>query len=314
MVQMKITKHVERGSWLIPRVEAARAATPAGIVGTGFEVYLRILHPVRASCDAPAHADPSEREGTLKEPWESRESGAFGGAGESWWPWGEVARRNKRRMHPLVQWRRLSDSGDQAALSFPDGWSVEQPPDYFLEPDRLSCLVGHMCESAGSADGVTAAVWNGFGTLNYPEVLSVDSADWSELGTDNHDVESDGDAVHLVSRQIAEAVRSGPFVELPGREYVLLNTSLAELADPRWVYSAGLGWGSGYPGVVPQMFWPTSHEWVIGGDVDLDFTIVGGAHDLIHSIHSDVRFESYIVEAGDDLSQWGDVVNPEASD
>lgn len=291
---MKITKHVELGSWLVPRVEAARAATPAGIVGAGFEAYLRILHPVLATCDAPTRTDHSEEQG---------------GTGESWWSWADVARRNKRRMHPLVQWGALVDRDGEGVQSFPDGWSVEQPPHCCLDPDLLSRLVGHMRGSTGSADGMTAAVWNGFGALNYPEALAVESVESGALGLDTRDVDSDGDAVSLVSMQIAEAVKSGPFFTLPGREYLLFDTSLAELADSRWVYHAGLGWGSRFPGVVPQLLWPSSHEWVIGNDVDLDFTIVGGTDELIRSIHSDARFESYIVEATDDLSQWGDVVN-----
>lgn len=291
---MKVTKHIELGSWLVPRVEAARAATPAGTVGTGFEAYLRILHPVLASCDTPTRADQFEEKCD---------------DGETWWPWAEVARRNNRKMHPLVQWHKLSDDDDQDSLSFPDGRSVARPPECCLEPDLLARLVGHIYTLTRSAESVTAAVWNGFGALNYPDALPVDNVYWEGLGVDIGDQDSDGDVVYLVSRQVAEAVKSGPYLELPGRKYVLLSTSLTELSDFRWVYSAGLGWGSSFPGVLPQLFWPVNHEWVIGGDVDFDFTIVGGSYDLIHSIHSDMKFESYIVKAGDDLTQWGDVVN-----
>ncbi|WP_344335822.1 hypothetical protein [Brevibacterium salitolerans] len=215
-------------------------------------------------------------------------------------------------MHPLVQWRQLSNEEDQGALSFPDGWSVERPPDYFLGAAFLSRLVAHIHRSSRSAEDVVAAVWNGFGALNHRESLSADSAGWNELGVDVRCLSADDGVVHLVSRQVAEAVTSGPFFELPGREYLLFCSSLAELSDPRWVYSAGIGWGPGFPGVFPQLFWPATHEWVIGGDVDLDFTIVGGSSQLIHSIRSDARFESYIVEARDDLSRWGDVVSGQA--
>lgn len=291
---MKITGNVELGSWLAPRFTAARAGTPAGIVGVGFEAYLRILHPVPVSYNEASPTGPSGEEG---EPV------------ESWWSWAEVARRNNRSMHPLVQWSKVSNGDSQEALSFRDGWSIDRPPDYYLEPDLLSGLVAHFGESTASPDSIVGAVWNGFGTLNNPEAMSAHDADSDETWVNTQNPDCSDDTVHLVSRQVAKAVNSGPFLELPGREYVLFHTSLTELTDCRWVDSAGLGWGSGFPQVLPQLFWPTSHEWVIGNDVDLDFTIVGGTKELIRSVHSDARLESFIVEAGDNLTRWGDVFN-----
>ncbi|MCS6582029.1 hypothetical protein [Curtobacterium citreum] len=43
---MELIKDVSRGDWLLAR--AGAFATFGGVAGTGFEAYVRILHPLRA--------------------------------------------------------------------------------------------------------------------------------------------------------------------------------------------------------------------------------------------------------------------------
>jgi hypothetical protein len=75
-----------RGEWIIER--AGRWATVGAVAGTGFEAYARLLHPVDAH-----RTDPN----TLDE-W-----GNPVDVEHTRWRWAEVARRNGRVMHPLVQ-------------------------------------------------------------------------------------------------------------------------------------------------------------------------------------------------------------------
>ncbi|ONM46305.1 hypothetical protein [Nocardia donostiensis] len=105
---MEFTTDFERGGWLLARVGKHGVG---GVAGTGFEAYARILHPVEAT----------RRDVTVTDEWGNPEL-----VEEAMWPWGEVAVRNGRVMHPLVQWRNLTDGEDEAAMSFDDGWEVGQ--------------------------------------------------------------------------------------------------------------------------------------------------------------------------------------------
>lgn len=99
---MEVTEHVELGSWLIPRVSAARAATPAGIVGAGFEAYLRILHPVSVSRDAPSRLSHTDAEGAPD---------------ESCWPWAETVLANSITVSPFLRIVRVGMSWEWTSVA-----------------------------------------------------------------------------------------------------------------------------------------------------------------------------------------------------
>lgn len=89
---MRLLSEPSRGDWLVAR--AGRWASVGGVAGTGFEAYARLLHPVGAHRE---DLDTTDERGDHPDVEHTR------------WRWAEVARRNDRVMHPLVQWQRLTD-------------------------------------------------------------------------------------------------------------------------------------------------------------------------------------------------------------
>lgn len=193
------------------------------------------------------------------------------------WPWAEVARRTNRQMHPLVQWRRLTGERDQ--LEFSDGWRLGAPPDGALDADLLAALTEHL-HSTTTPDDVVVGVWDGWGSA------------------------------HDYSLAFAAAIHHGPVLEYPLRRFVLLQSSLGDLAHPDWAATAGFGWlrDGGWP--MPQLIWPEDHAWVVASEIDWDSTIVGGTRAVVDAVVADTRFEAFAIEEGDALHWEADVINP----
>ncbi|GAB4587011.1 hypothetical protein [Nocardia sp. IFM 10818] len=290
---MEITTDVERGGWLLARVGEDGVG---GIAGTGFEAYARILHPVEAT----------RRDATVTDEW-----GGPAIVAEAMWPWAEVAARTGRVMHPLVQWRNLTDGEAEAAMSFGDGWAVGQTAEGWFDPSLLAALTVHLRAATETPEEVTAGVWNGFGELN----TSADAVLIVSTDGDPHDIERerariDAELAAAVTPEVGRAVVAGPFLRWPGRDFILFDTALSELADPTWVYAAGLGWTADFPGVTPQLLWPADHAWVVASEIDFDSTIVAGSRGLIAAVLADHRFESFEIAEDADLSWDGDTINP----
>ncbi|SUA73293.1 Uncharacterised protein [Nocardia otitidiscaviarum] len=289
---MRFTTDVERGGWLLGRVGEHGVGS---VAGTGFEAYARILHPVEAI----------RRDVTVTDEW-----GNPAIVAEAMWPWAEVAARNGRVMHPLVQWRRLTDDEDEAAMSFDDGWEVGQTVEGWFDPKLLAALCVHLRAATETPEQVTAGVWNGFGELN----SSADAVFVAATDGDPRDVERERDRIDAelavsVAPEVRQAVESGPFLRWPGRDFLLFDTDLSELADPGWVYATGLGWTTDFPGVMPQLLWPADHAWVVASEIDFDSTIVAGSWALIDAVLADSRFEAYEIDEESDLSWGGDTIN-----
>ncbi|MFD0556779.1 hypothetical protein ACFQ3B_06955 [Stackebrandtia endophytica] len=288
---MKFTTKVDRGAWLLARIGHRGIGD---VVGTGFEAYVRILHPVEAVRFDTAVTD---------------EWGNTGVVEEATWRWSDVAARNGRVMHPLVQWRSITD--DEEARSFDDGWEVDQSSEGWFDPRLLAALTEHLGAATDEPEEVTAGVWNGFGQLHPSQ--SVGSFGFT--GNDEETIQRErarieAESVAAVDPAVSRAVDAGPFLKWPGRDFMLFETSLSELADPDWVYRSGLGWTTDFPGVTPQLLWPGDRAWVVASEIDFDSTLVAGTRALIEAVVADDRFESFEVTEDADLSWDGDRINP----
>lgn len=251
------------------------------MAGSGFAGYVRILHPV------PVHQ--VER-----------------GDEEEYWRWSDVAARQGRTMHPLVQWNRLADLDD--GPEFPDGWKVGQTEGGFLGPDLLSALNEHLAAVTSVPDDLVMGLWVGWGELHGSGAVYV--GEGGDAETDAAMRAWQEEQRRSVSPDVARAVHSGAQLRLPGREYLLFRTSVGELRDPTWPYRAGIGWTSMFPGPAPQLIWPTDHTWVVASEIDWDSTVVAGPRSLVDAVLGDERFEAYEVGEDSDLSWEGDLINP----
>lgn len=290
---MRLLADVDRGAWLLDRVGAWGRV--GGVAGTGFEAYARILHPV----------DATRVDVTAVNEW-----GSHPVAEEARWRWSDVACRVGRVMHPLVQWYRLTD--DEKTMSFADGWHIGQSDEGWFAPDLLATLTAHLDVVTRTPDETVAGIWNGWGELNGPPSVYTLSGSIGDPDPDQERRERERQlAEHraAVALEIERAARAGPHLEWPGREFLLFETSLTELADPSWVRHAGIGWTSQSRGMTPQLVWPEDRSWVVATEIDWDSTIVAGPRTLVDAVIADDRFEAYEVAENADLTWYGDTIN-----
>lgn len=136
----------------------------------------------------------------------------------------------------------------------PAGETVE-----ILDPATAVALRGCL---EPDPDGCVAGLWDGYGHFRSSTVLSLDTGE-------ERSVEPG------LGREVMEA----PRLELPGRGYTLFDAGLDEFDDLET--GAGSLWS-----MVPDLFWPHSHAWLLGGDTDLAATFVAGSVELVNRVLS----------------------------
>ncbi|WP_225097736.1 hypothetical protein [Streptomyces sp. CoH27] len=77
-----------------------------------------------------------------------------------------------------------------------------------------------------------------------------------------------------------------PFFETPGREEVLLSGALADAVSPVSLDEFA---------ELPDLWWPADRAWILGGDVDLTSTYVGGSAELIADLLAAPDLEAHPV-------------------
>ncbi len=285
---VRLIGDVSTGSWLVDR--AGTWGSVGGVVGTGFEAYARILHPI----------DVLRVDTTTTDQW-----GEHPVIAEARWRWAEVAARTGRVMHPLVQWRRLTD--DETRMSFEDGWQLTQTQQGWLAPDLLAALTDHLRETTRTPEEIIAGVWNGWGELHGPPAVLVFGSD--PQTRERQRARAQDEHEQAIAPEIRQAVDTGPFLQWPGRDFLLFATSLTELGEPSWVRRAGLGWTDTFPGAMPQLLWPGDHGWAVASEIDWDFTVVAGPRRLVDAVLADQRLEALEVPEDADLTWSGDTIN-----
>ena len=292
---MRVLTDLRCGEWVVER--AGTWATVGGVAGTGFEAYARLLHPIEVRRDDLTTTDQWGQHPTVE---------------EALWPWSAVAARNGRVMHPLVQWRRLTD--DESLMDFADGWVLAQSREGWLDPRLFAALTTHLAVATTTPDDVVIGIWNGWGFENrgsfYTSSADDDEGDSDESERNRAWVERMMRAsATSVSPEMLDAVTRDRVLEYPGRGFVLLQGSLGELSDPDWGYTAGIGWMPDRPDPTPQMFWPSDHAWIVASEIDWDSTIVAGSRELVDAVLADQAFEAFEVQENDMLTWDGDHIN-----
>lgn len=117
---------------------------------------------------------------------------------------------------------------------------------------------------------------------------------------------ADGDAFHAVWDGFGfwqEAVNLNTLVRgRGGRSYLLFQGPKA--AHQTW------------PGMAPistqsaNLVWPKDHSWCVATEIDWDSTLVAGSAAVVRALLADRRIESFPVDYRDDLSWFGDTINP----
>jgi hypothetical protein len=96
------------------------------------------------------------------------------------------------------------------------------------------------------------------------------------------------------------AVRDGPRVSLPNREYLLYRGPVEDVTATADLYGFGQ---------CASLWWPADRAWCVSSDVDLPWTYVGGPHGLIDAILGDERIEALPASPDDPVSRVEDWVD-----
>lgn len=289
---MRVTRDVALGDWIRPRLEGWGVV--GGAIPRGYDAYARVLHP----------STISELRGHLPD----------GGLDvvERPIPWAEVAELRGTRFHPAAQWASLAGSADQIALG---GDRYLNPPrEGQLELPTFTALVRRLAAQAGRAE-VVLGFWNGWGELSLqPGAFALlFPAGTSRREREQAQREAEAARAARRSSQLAEVARLGPWLELPHREYVLLDADLVELTDEGWTTAAGLGsQDDPLPAadLTPNLLWPADHSWCVATEIDFDSTLVGGSRALIDAVLADPVLDAVEVGPDTELTWDGDTLNP----
>ncbi|HMD92238.1 MAG TPA: hypothetical protein VKG80_06300 [Trebonia sp.] len=117
-------------------------------------------------------------------------------------------------------------------------------------------------------------MWDGFGWGSGASVAAV----FTDDGTPPEVLEE------ALRDPVPAAVRDGPRVRLPNREYLLYRgPAEAVVATARLPGT----WGQ-----CANLWWPADRAWCVASEIDLEWTYVGGPRGLIDAILADDRIEA----------------------
>jgi len=136
----------------------------------------------------------------------------------------------------------------------PAGETVE-----ILDPATAVALRGCL---EPDPDGYVAGLWDGYGHFRGGTVVNVETGE-----------------ERSVEPGLGDEVMEAPRLQLPSRAYTLFDAGLDEFDDLET--GADSIWS-----MVPDLFWPRSKAWLLGGDTDLAATFVAGSVELVNRVLS----------------------------
>lgn len=214
------------------------------MVGSGFEAYARLLHPL------------DEHPGPLT--------------------WATVARANERILHPSAQWEKINPAATTGRGQPGDPRWGE------LDSWALEALCAILTRHTTTPQTCYFAVWEGWGWQHKESSSALHNV--GSFGALPSSVTSyyapDGVLPEVQPPQPAptewQLDLSGPTFSLPGRNYYLFEDHIdATIRIGHWFNE---NWFSPQS---PSFFWPADHTWCVATEVDYDSTMIGGTRELI---------------------------------
>ncbi|MCL4414132.1 MAG: hypothetical protein M1522_05180 [Actinobacteria bacterium] len=192
--------------------------------------------------------------------------------------------------HRLVRWREVADwsglpLGPDAQFhtvalpphrpEAPAPWSGQGPHAGSLYPPDAEVLAEILRGATTTPEDCCFCIWDGYG--------------WEGC----RQLTSEGAPPVTLPDPVPEAVRRGPRVRLPARDYLLY-------CGPTEAITAPLDIGHGQ---TANLAWPADHAWCVASEIDLAWTYVAGSGTLIHEILADERIEALPAGPDDPLTR-----------
>ncbi len=150
----------------------------------------------------------------------------------------------------------------QRILGDGEAWDGDPPEPGTLESKQAEHLVDVLKSYTTTPNAVSFALWDG-------------------LGWDHGRLFGPGYRTAMAAPDpIPPAVRNGPRMRIPGRDYIVYSGSIEDAL--MWMESKNQ---------TPHYWWPKDHAWVVAGDVDLPWSIVAGKRNLIRRLVHDAVLE-----------------------
>lgn len=241
---------MNEGDWIIERLHPF-GQDVGSLVPDSFAAYARVLHPL--------------------------DSAVYGAS-----RWADVAARNGRIAHPMMQLHRVScPVGEPEPNASQPSRGVEWGS---LPAEELEALASVLARHGSPSAVCWFGVWHGYGQLHgSPAVTRFTST---------------GEGGHVDGIASAE-VLSGPRLRAPCREYLVLRGPLSSISK----LETSLG------GQSPNLWWPTDHAWCVATEIDLAWTYIGGSEVLISDVLADQHLEALPAQSSDRFSYDSDLLN-----
>lgn len=139
-----------------------------------------------------------------------------------------------------------------------EGTQPEQTPGEVLSPRLAAALRSAIGPDVGPC---VAGLWEGYGGLFGGGAVSISLSTGKQAP---------------VPAAFPRDVERRPRLQLPHRAYLLFRATLEDLDAlvlPHQLWEPS-----------PDLFWPTSREWLVAGDTDLVATFVGGPRSLVERV------------------------------
>jgi hypothetical protein len=202
--------------------------------------------------------------------------------------WKDVARANRRTMHPAAEWGSLTGS-----------WQLQRQDCLWDQEPRLGRLPQELGErlaqalasSTRRADRCFFAVWDGWAI---PSAIIL-----FEQGTPEAEQRQAYEKADAEIRAQSGFLDGAPAFTVPHRAMRLLEGPLRAISAFYENHSDP-----------PSLWWPEDRAWCVATDIDLMSTYVGGSADAIHALLSNEQIEALPVPADQSVAWEADKINP----
>lgn len=252
-VNVRWSHEVGQARWIADRLAPFASRLLTSVVPGGFEFYARLLHPAE---DA-RHGERLVR-------------------------WADVAAWIGVELVPGAQFHEIAILEEEPAGRAP--WRGQGPREGALYPGDAAAIVEVMAGHTTTPEHCWFFLWDGYGWGG--AVLASSDDDRSGRA-------DSASAPVRVPDPIPAAVRSGPRVVLPDREYLLYEGPIG--AALTFVDSEGQ---------TPNLWWPQDRAWCVASEIYLPWTYVGGSAALVASLLAEPRMEAQPATAGESCQRW----------